>query len=196
MAGRRTVEKLDLSKYYPSVTSKERSKERLRELRAEYTRLRDIARKRITRLERSEFANDFSASVYKHGFKKLRDMRGDEFSRELYRLAKFVNSPTSTIGGRRRTRDKVISTLRAHGYKNINEGNLRDFGEFMQVVRSRIAGSKYDSERAAAWYDEVYAMEDDDEVGENLWEEFEEWYEKETEERRRISRLLAELGMD
>lgn len=196
MAGRRTVDKLDLSKYYPSVTSKERSKERLRELRAEYTRLRDIARKRITRLEQSEFSDDFRASVYKRGFKKLRDLRGDEFSRELYRLAKFVNSPTSTVRGRRRTRDKVISTLREHGYKNINEGNLRDFGEFMQVVRSRIAGRKYDSERAAAWYDEVYAMEDNDEVGENLWDEFEEWYEKETEERRRISRLLAELGLD
>lgn len=195
MASKRGIEGLDLSKYYPSVTSKA-NKDRVKELRKEYSKLRDIAQKRIKRLETSEFGSEFGSSPYKHGFKKLKGLSGDEFSRELYRLAKFVNSPTSTISGRRKTRAKTIATLRSHGYSNIDEGNLQAFGEFMEVARSRLLGSRYDSERAAAWYDEVYAMEEAEEGEGDIWKEFEEWYEKETEERRRISGLLAKLGFD
>ncbi len=192
---KRTSDSLDLSRYYPSVTSKA-NKDRVKELRKEYSKLRAIAQKRIKRLETSEFGAEFKASPYKHGFKKLKGLQGDEFSRELYRLAKFVYSPLSTISGRRRTRSRSLLTLRAHGYTNINENNFHAFVEFMEMAKSRLWGNRYDSERVAAWYDEVYAMEDDEEKGGDIWKEFEEWYEEETAERRRISELLSKLGFE
>lgn len=93
-------------------------------------------------------------------------------------------------------RSRSLMTLRAHGYTNINESNFHAFVEFMEMAKSRLWGNRYDSERVAAWYDEVYAMEDDEEKGGDIWKEFEEWYEEETAERRRISELLSKLGFE
>lgn len=187
--------KLPLEKYYPSVTRSAKGGE-LKRLRKEYTRLRDIAQKRVKRLEASEFKDSFKTSQYAGGFKRLKELDRAGLSREIYRVAKFVNSPTSTISGMKKTRKKTVETLRKHGYVNITEQNLTEFGEFMELVRTREVSRYYDSERASTWYDEIYLAGENEEGPGEMWDEFMEWYEEETVEKRRIAKLLVELGFD
>lgn len=70
------------------------------ELRKEYTRLRDIAQKRIKRLGQSYFKNSEAYKYNEDRFKLLKDIKTDHELRMLLSdLSKFVNSPSSTIRG-------------------------------------------------------------------------------------------------
>lgn len=74
------------------------------QMRKEYTRLRDIAQKRIKRLSKDPVSG--TSDVYKEfagGFPTLKAMRGDRKALEqaLADVARFVRSKGSTVGGAR-----------------------------------------------------------------------------------------------
>lgn len=114
-----------------------------RDIRSEYTRLRDIAQKRIKRLGESEWADTKLYKKYREGFPKLSQIPNEtNLSYEMAALAKFVNMKTSTITGLRHQRTESLRTLKRHGYDFVNEQNYRAFGEFMEAYRDRIEEKK------------------------------------------------------
>lgn len=93
------------------------------ELRKEYTRMRDVAQKRVQRLQK-EFpgskASQKVVNLYDNkgelkesysGFRKLKDLRDEDIAKGLSEMAKFVLAQTSTVTGQRRKQAKTISTL-------------------------------------------------------------------------------------
>lgn len=131
-------------------------------LRQEYSRLRAIAVKRLERLSRSEFKNDMAYQRYKDRFLKLEEMKkhtskGDVYdygkiSKALSDVASFLSLKTSTITGAQARQRAVLEGLEKHGVKGVNAGNLREFGQFMDMLRSKLLDRIYDSERAYKVY--------------------------------------------
>lgn len=108
-----------------------------RDARAEYSRLRSIARKRIERLGKSEFA---SLPIYTYNVEKFIPLKEVKTTSQLGGLLgdvrQFLESRGSTIRGQRQIRKDTIRTLHQHGFRFINESNIDKFGEFMERVRA------------------------------------------------------------
>lgn len=102
-----------------------------KEARAEYSRLRAIANKRIERLNRGGFDNEFRK------FPTLKEL-GDLTARDLNSLKSFVANPWTKSGVRReyyKKEDKKTSdALKAAGY-DIPPDMIREFTKFMENWR-------------------------------------------------------------
>lgn len=83
------------------------------DLRAEFTRLRDIAQKRIARAKKFGI-NTNAIKNHLKGFTKLRDIKSNrEFKEELKDLRRFVKNKTETTKtGSDKVRDKIYDSLK------------------------------------------------------------------------------------
>ncbi|MBO7714450.1 MAG: hypothetical protein J6S85_12815 [Methanobrevibacter sp.] len=106
----------------------------------EYARLRKIFRKRVERLERSEFS--LSSTALKGHSMKRRMRKGSTLSKEskaarIVEMTEWLERRSSTIKGardiRRETREALEDSL---GYKFKNYGEFRLFGQFMDYLRA------------------------------------------------------------
>lgn len=79
-------------------------------LRKEYTRMRDVAQKRIKRLAK-EFPESKAYQGHREGFAKLKNLDPRDLPKAFAELAKFVRAKTSTVSGQRVTQAKTIATL-------------------------------------------------------------------------------------
>lgn len=144
-------------------------------VRKEYTRLRDIAQKRIKRLEKAGLTD---TEVYKRNVKhypKLGDIKTkNELSARLSDLARFVASERSTVSGFKAIRKKSLETLHEHGYEFVNEANFKDFGEFMAEYRYQHLDQIYDSGEAA---DTFGVLEKHHVDVDQIRDQFEQWIE-------------------
>lgn len=116
-----------------------------RQLRTEYTRLRDRAQKQLKRLEKSEYGvpEKWSAEAERGGFWKLSELRDPrEIAFALSSLQEFINAPSASVSGRTRIAKETLSTLHEHGYTGITKKNLGQFGRFMEKMRDRMGGRK------------------------------------------------------
>lgn len=131
--------KLSFDRYDPQALNKHDVKE----LRREYSRLRSIARKRLERLETSEYNETAAYRLNRNKYVPLTQIRGkteedhSELVNKLSALADFVTARSSTVSGQRSIEKERIETLHEHGYTFVNKGNLREFGEFMQFLKAR-----------------------------------------------------------
>ena len=129
-------------------------------LRQEYTRLRDIAQKRLGRMARTEFARSQTFQQNVGQFPTLSTFKGDkgkiskrsQFARKLAQLARFVESPTSTTAGQKKIRKQTIKSLHERGYDFVDESNYWDFFDYMEEARARKLDRTYDSDRIAKTY--------------------------------------------
>ena len=133
-------------------------------IKAEYTRLRDIAQKRLKRMAGTMFKETKTFKENWGYFTRIRDMagkgmKGDKISPELsYKmaaLARFVAAGGSTVSGMKKQMEKSLSTLHAHEYTFVNESNYIDFGKFMEEYRNQKLDSQYDSGETAELYDVI-----------------------------------------
>lgn len=122
-----------------------------RELRREYTRLRDIAVKRLKRIGQSEFSTSktYIENVGRITPKLSTIGSASELARRLTDLARFVSSETSSVSGLRSKRKRAINALHDAGYDFVDASNLDDFIDFMDFNRSLKRGGLYDSDRVA-----------------------------------------------
>lgn len=107
-----------------------------KELRQEYTRLRDIAQKRLKRLSQdpirgtSDIYKEFSSS-----FPTLKSLRGDRkaLERAMADVARFVRSKESTVGG---ARESFKAKLGAGGINvdDIPEDKYTSLMEWWSIV--------------------------------------------------------------
>lgn len=162
-----------------------------KEVRKEYTRLRDISQKRLKRLAAAGYTD---TDVYKKNvshYPKLKDIKTkSELAQRLSDLSRFVASSQSTVKGLKEREKKVLQTLKKSGYKYVNESNLSDFGEFMEYYRDAMYDMEYDSGDAADLYTVVEKNKLDPE---KVKEDFDFWLEN-IEDAKKIRKAKRRIG--
>ena len=118
-------------------------------VRKEYSRLRDVAQKRLKRLEKKA-PKSKAYKKYKNSFKKLKDIETpEELASRLSTLARFVQNKETTLKGYKEAKLKKIATLKEHDFDFVTEDNLEEFGDFMEEFRNLLLDMEYDSSDAA-----------------------------------------------
>ena len=119
------------------------------QMRAEYTRLRNVANKRLLRMQDTRFENYQS---FQQNVGKFIPVSQISSERELiYRLSeveRFISAKTSTISGIRDIERRTLESLQDAGYTFVNAKNLAAFGEFMAEYRAQHLNEIYDSDEA------------------------------------------------
>lgn len=111
----------------------------LSEARAEYSRLRSAAVKRLQRLSRTEGRLYSAYRMYgKEGFAPLpKDATPADVGRALADVYHFLEMKTSSLKEIRTSQKKALETLNQRGYTFLNKSNIREFGEFMESARQQ-----------------------------------------------------------
>lgn len=150
--------KWDPTEYgYRAISKKVKTPEGMREARAEYTRLRDIAQKRVKRMSKDPYWSTTQAyKKYREGFAKLSDLSDDELPLAMNTVAKYIASRESTVASLNDIRDRSIKTFHYNGYKFVNKENYRSFGDFMGTVKQLYQVKHIpDSDQVAELFDEL-----------------------------------------
>lgn len=111
-----------------------------KEIRAEYSRMRDAAQKRLQRLDKSEFSESKAALMHPFGFPKLNDIDQRDLPKAMNELYRFLRAGTSTVYGQREAKEKTIEKFNKAGFDK--EGfdlhdpeNFKNFISVMERVR-------------------------------------------------------------
>lgn len=125
-----------------------------KELRAEYTRLRDIAQKRIKRLSRDPVAQ--TSSLYRefeHGFARLRDIKTREgLERAMADVSRFVRARGSTVTGARESLQRRTAQMTDVTLDDVEPDEYMSLDEWMALWRE--SGEPYDSDVTVMYYRE------------------------------------------
>lgn len=105
-------------------------------VRAEYSRLRDIAQKRLQRLAKSE-PGSYAYRTNVGQYAPARGLTTEDIRTQLPTLAKFIAAKTGSVSGIRAQRAKAVRTFQEHGYNFITKENIGTFGEFMEAFKSK-----------------------------------------------------------
>lgn len=104
-------------------------------LRKEYSRLRDIAQKRLKRMGESVFSESEAYQQNVGQFEQTRNIKTvSELRQSLTQLARFLLAESSTIQGQRAIMKRGISEWREKGYHWVNESNWFEFTRFLSFV--------------------------------------------------------------
>ena len=132
-------------------------------LRSEYTRMRDVAQKRIKRLQASEFNQAKAVLERPEGFPKLKELRPEDIPYAMNELYRFLRAKTSTVSGQRTRMMKTIKTFAEAGIQ-ISE---KEYPTFIKVLESlRKQKLMYDSEHVKQVTE---AMLSSNKVDKRLW---------------------------
>lgn len=108
-----------------------------RALRREYTRLRDIAVKRIKRMNETEFGKTRFYREWEHKTPKLKELKStSELTHALSELARFVMSPQTLIKGMEQYKKKQLESLQATGFEWVTAANVWEFMDFMDWLHT------------------------------------------------------------
>lgn len=128
------------------------------EAKKEYQRLRKIALLRLKRLYDSGYSD---TEIYRRfsfafpAYSKINSTR--RLAYELSEVHFFLNLQLSTVSGQHKFEEKALKKLHENGYDFVTKDNLKDFGNFMEWVRSSFTGLLYGSSRVADLYGELIA---------------------------------------
>lgn len=151
-----------------------------KEVRREYTRLRDIAQKRLKRIESESKKGDTdwtrteTYKTYRKGVPKLSNISKEHLPYELSKLARWVESDYSRIGYLKKRKKSSIKKLHERGYKFINERNFLDFTAFMEEYRRQKLDYVYGSTDAVELYE---ALQKRCISSDEIYDQFNEWLE-------------------
>jgi hypothetical protein len=119
-----------------------------KELRQEYTRLRDIAQKRLSRIGATEFAETQTYKNWAGRFPMTKTIKDPKtLALALADVANYVGGGM-TLKTMKQQRARSLETLHEHKYSDINEANFKRFGNFMDKYRAAKLDVIYDSKRA------------------------------------------------
>ena len=132
-------------------------------LRSEYTRMRDVAQKRIKRLQASEFNQAKAVLERPEGFPKLKELRPEDLPYAMNELYRFLHAKTSTVSGQRSRMMKTIKTFAEAGIQI----SPKEYPTFIKVLESlRKQKLMYDSEHVKQVTE---AMLSTNKVDKRLW---------------------------
>ena len=117
------------------------------DLRAEYSRLRSIAQKRISRIKGTEFEQSAIFKENRHGFLTVKQATAQNvLVDELMSIRRFLLDDTSTLTGARERKAKILGTLNERGYTFVNSQNYWKYTQFMDFADSMLKGTYYSSD--------------------------------------------------
>lgn len=159
-------------------------------VRREYSRLRDIAQKRLERLGRNE-PESYAYRANRGQYGPARGQETEALRQQLPQLAKFIAARTGSVTGIRAQRKKAVESLQSKGYNFVTKENLAAFGEFMEEFRSkRGAARSYGTFEALELWE--FAQANDIDV-ERVKRNFANWL-KERRELERYVRKRSKAG--
>lgn len=131
-------------------------------MRKEYSRLRDIAEKRLKRLQHGEYG--WTKTAQKESFKKLKDIDRRDLPKALSELYKFVRAGTSTIAGQRSAQEKTTATLnKAIGDENaVNKRNYSRVIRILNGARNLKSKVLYGSDKIVELAEATMSLSDED----------------------------------
>ena len=146
------------------------TKDDLATMRAEYTRMRDVAQKRVARLQKM-FPESVGAQhrydtgktdskgnpIYKSGFPTLKTLDPRDFPKAFAELAKFVKAKGSTVTGQKQIKEKTIKTWQEQGL-NLNQKNYDKTIKILEEMRRRKI--VYGSDKAVELADSMLDLDD------------------------------------
>ena len=132
------------------------TKNDLATMRAEYTRMRDVAQKRLKRLEKA-FPESKAVQSHPQGFPKLKSLDPRDFPKAFAELAKFVRAKGSTVTGQRQIKEKTIKTWQDQGL-NLNQKNYDKVIKILEEMRRRKI--IYGSDKAVELADSMLDLDD------------------------------------
>lgn len=177
--------------YQPSITALKANFTEA-EIRKEYSRLRDIAEKRLKRIASSEFKDSEAYRYNVDRFKPLKELTpkggvNAALARSLADLERFISASTSTVSGLKHQRAATIQSLQAHGINYVNKSNFKDFYDFMNAAKANLNGRGYDSDAAAS----VWEWAQRNEINpEEIHKDFDYWYRN----ARKLDKVESKLG--
>lgn len=158
------------------------TKDDLSSMRAEYTRMRDVAQKRIKRLGK-QFPESKAYQTHEKGFAKLKDLDPRDFPKAFAELAKFVKAKGSTVTGQKQIKEKTIKTWQEQGL-NLNRKNYDKVIKILEEMRRRKI--VYGSDKAVELAD---SMLDFDDQKTNEWLDHLDYLLRHTDELQEIPEL-------
>ena len=158
------------------------TKDDLATMRSEYTRMRDVAQKRLKRLEKA-FPDSKAVQSHPQGFPKLKDLDPRDFPKAFSELAKFVKAKGSTVTGQKQIKEKTIKTWQDQGL-NINQKNYNKTIKILEEMRRRKI--VYGSDKVVELAD---SMLDIDDQQTNEWLDHLDYLLQHTEELQEIPEL-------
>ena len=132
------------------------TKDDLATMRAEYTRMRDVAQKRIKRLGK-QFPESKAYQSHKEGFAKLKNLDPRDFPKAFAELAKFVKAKGSTVTGQKQIKEKTIKTWQDQGL-NLNSKNYDKTIKILEEMRKQKI--VYGSDKAVELADSMLDLDD------------------------------------
>ena len=132
------------------------TKDDLATLRAEYTRMRDVAQKRIKRLGK-QFPESKAYQTHQKGFAKLKELDPRDFPKAFEELAKFVKAKGSTVTGQKQIKEKTIKTWQDQGL-NLNSKNYDKTIKILEEMRKQKI--VYGSDKAVELADSMLDLDD------------------------------------
>lgn len=130
-----------------------------KEIKKEYTRLRDILNKRIQRINKSDFAGQGISGQFPQGLPKLSEIAPEDLPYLLQQAATALNSRGGSLKGLQMRQSETVKSLRERGYTNISDSNIRSFARFMDEARDRGLEKIYGSDTIATMYDNIVALD-------------------------------------
>lgn len=132
------------------------TKDDMSTMRAEYTRMRDVAQKRIKRLGK-QFPESKAYQTHKQGFAKLKELDPRDFPKAFAELAKFVKAKGSTVTGQKQIKEKTIKTWQDQGL-NLNSKNYDKTIKILEEMRKQKI--VYGSDKAVELADSMLDLDD------------------------------------
>lgn len=151
---------LPVEQYTPYALLVKLGKEEISEkdLRREYTRLRNIAQKRIVRLKADPLLKRLEnvKETISVGFPTLKEMGKSStvLVGNLAQLRAFLTKEESTVYGARRKFERNVETAREAVGDFVNEGNYPDFDRFMAFARETTRGFRIGSPEIADFFED------------------------------------------
>ena len=144
-------------------------------LRSEYSRLRNIARDRLQRLQNSpEFSGAQFVKNWGSGFPTLKDIGNNKMtlSANLSRVSNFLNAQSSTLTGIKETYAKMLENYKEVGYDFIDKSNVVHFSNFLDYLRSQHILRYADSDSAYEFFSEYKGNKSN---AQEMFDAFEKW---------------------
>lgn len=162
------------------------TKDDMSTMRAEYTRMRDVAQKRIKRLGK-QFPESKAYQSHSQGFPKLKDLDPRDFAKAFSELAKFVKAKGSTVTGQKEIKNKTIKTWQDQGL-NLNQKNYDKTIKILEEMRKQKI--VYGSDKAVELADSMLNLDDQQT---NAWLEHLDTLLKHTDE---LDQIPEDTGED
>lgn len=133
-----------------------RLRENEKQFRKEYSQMRDVAQKRLKRMEEAGLQSKAYKS-HREGFSKLKDIDKRDLAKAYSELSKFVSAKSGSLSGQHAIRRKTIETWQEHGI-DLNE---RNYDKTMQILEEmRRQKIVYGSDKVVELADQMLELDD------------------------------------